>query len=57
MAFARIGDVDPLIPYENGETIARRIPGARLRTLRGVGHLIPLEAPLETYGALLGFLS
>ncbi|MDI3283530.1 alpha/beta fold hydrolase [Polyangium sp. 15x6] len=51
------GDADPLIPYENGELLARRIPGARLRTLRGVGHLVPLEAPLETYGALLDFLS
>ena len=51
------GDADPLIPHENGELIARRIPGARLHTLRGVGHLVPLEAPLETYGALLDFLS
>lgn len=51
------GDADPLIPHENGELIARRIPGAELRTLRGVGHLVPLEAPLETYGALLDFLS
>ncbi|MDI1444522.1 alpha/beta fold hydrolase [Polyangium sp. 6x1] len=51
------GDADPLIPFENGELIARRIPGAKLRALRGVGHLVPLEAPLETYGALLDFLS
>ncbi|WP_170319408.1 alpha/beta fold hydrolase [Polyangium spumosum] len=51
------GDADPLIPYENGEIIARRIPGARLCTLRGVGHLVPLEAPLATFGALLDFLS
>ncbi|MDI1428939.1 alpha/beta fold hydrolase [Polyangium sorediatum] len=51
------GDADPLIPHENGELLARRIPGARLRTLPGVGHLVPLEAPLETYGALLDFLA
>ncbi|HVK63175.1 MAG TPA: alpha/beta fold hydrolase [Polyangium sp.] len=51
------GDSDPLIPHENGELLARRIPGARLRTLPGVGHLVPLEAPLETYGALLDFLA
>ena len=51
------GDADPLIPYDNGVLLSRRIPGARLRTFSGVGHLVPLEAPLETYGAILDFLS
>jgi len=51
------GDEDPLIPYDNGVLLSRRIPGARLCTLPGVGHLVPLEAPLETYGAILDFLA
>jgi len=51
------GDADPLIPYENGEMLSRRIPGARLRSLPRVGHLVPLEAPLETFGAIVDFLS
>jgi 3-oxoadipate enol-lactonase len=51
------GDADPLIPYENGVELSRRIPGARLRTLPNVGHLVPLEAPFETFGAILDFLS
>ncbi len=51
------GDLDPLIPYYNGELLHRRIPGAQLRTLVGVGHLVPLEAPLETFGAIVDFLS
>lgn len=51
------GDADPLIPHENGVAISRRIPGAELRTLPGVGHLIPLEAPFETFGAMMDFLT
>lgn len=51
------GEADTLIPYENGANLSQRIPGARLRTLPNVGHLVPLEAPLETYGSILDFLS
>jgi pimeloyl-ACP methyl ester carboxylesterase len=39
------GDLDPLVPYPNGEYIASRIPGAMLSTYAGVGHLPPIEAP------------
>jgi pimeloyl-ACP methyl ester carboxylesterase len=49
------GDADPLIPYENGVLLSKRIPGARLHTLPGVGHLVPLEAPVEMFGALSDF--
>jgi 3-oxoadipate enol-lactonase len=38
------GDVDPLVPYPNGQYIASRIPGAILSTYDGVGHLPPIEA-------------
>lgn len=37
------GDADPLVPYENGARTAAAIPGARLLTLREVGHDIPPE--------------
>lgn len=50
------GDADPLIPYENGVALSERIPGAKLRTLPNVGHLVPLEAPFETFGSILDFL-
>jgi pimeloyl-ACP methyl ester carboxylesterase len=49
------GEADPLIPYENGEQLSRRIPGARLRSLPHVGHLVPLEAPFETFGSIADF--
>jgi len=51
------GDADPLVPYANGEVLARRIPGARLHTLRGCGHLAMWEQPRELSAALLEFLS
>jgi 3-oxoadipate enol-lactonase len=38
------GDLDPLIPYPNGQFIAGHIPGAVLSTYAGVGHLPPIEA-------------
>ncbi len=39
------GELDPLIPYPNGRYLAAHIPGARLVTLPGVGHLSMIEAP------------
>ncbi len=37
------GDVDPLVPYENGKRTAAAIAGARLLTLPEVGHDLPPE--------------
>jgi pimeloyl-ACP methyl ester carboxylesterase len=51
------GDADPLIPHENGVLLSQRIPGAKLRTLPGVGHLVPLEAPTETFRAIAAFFA
>lgn len=51
------GEADPLIPYDNGVGLSRRIPGAQLRPLPNVGHLVPLEAPFETFGSIMDFLS
>ncbi|MEE8557090.1 MAG: alpha/beta fold hydrolase [Myxococcota bacterium] len=36
------GEDDPLVPVECGIDTARRIPGARLKTIKGMGHTIPL---------------
>ena len=33
------GDDDPLIPIENAQLLARRIPNARLEIVEGAGHL------------------
>jgi pimeloyl-ACP methyl ester carboxylesterase len=39
------GADDPLVPYPNGELLAREIPGARLVTLPGCGHMPMWECP------------
>jgi pimeloyl-ACP methyl ester carboxylesterase len=39
------GDVDRLLGYPNGVQIAAAIPGARLETLEGVGHMFWWEQP------------
>ncbi|MCK6589379.1 MAG: alpha/beta fold hydrolase [Polyangiaceae bacterium] len=49
------GDADPLVPHMNGANIAQRIPGAKLVTLPGVGHLVPLEAPEPLFQAVTEF--
>lgn len=49
------GRADPLVPYACGEDTARRIPGARLVGIDGMGHDLPpgvvaqLLAPLITH--------
>ena len=35
------GTEDPVLPYPNGVALANEIPGARLLTLKGVGHELP----------------
>ncbi len=39
------GDADRLLTYPNGRQIAALIPGARLETLEGVGHMFWWEQP------------
>jgi pimeloyl-ACP methyl ester carboxylesterase len=41
------GDLDRVVPYENLAVLGRRLPHARLVTLRGAGHLCWLERPGE----------
>lgn len=37
------GKADPLVPHACGEDTARRIPGARLFSIEGMGHDLPTE--------------
>ncbi len=46
------GDADRLLRYANGAQIAAAIPGARLETLEGVGHMFWWEQP-ERSAALI----
>ena len=46
------GKADPLVPFACGEDTARRIPGARLVAIEGMGHDLPPE-PLRQILAVL----
>jgi pimeloyl-ACP methyl ester carboxylesterase len=49
------GERDRLIPPVYGETFARAIPGARLVTLPGTGHMPMFEQPAEWAAAIAEF--
>ena len=51
------GTEDRVVDSRNGELLARRIPGARLEWLDGVGHVVPLEAPERFNATVLEFLA
>jgi 3-oxoadipate enol-lactonase len=50
------GELDSHCPPRAGQTIADRIPGARLQVLPRAGHHLPLGRPRELCDALLEFL-
>ena len=52
-----VGEEDELTPPDIARALAAAIPGARLVTVPGGGHLPPVERPVETTRALLEFLA
>lgn len=46
------GDADPLIPVEHGHDTAATIPGAKLKTIPGWGHDLPMELVDEVADAI-----
>ena len=50
------GDEDKVYPPAMAKDLARRIPGAELLTMKGIGHLSNLEQPDEFNQAVLEFL-
>jgi len=51
------GDQDAMIPVANAQDYLRAMPGARLVTLTGVGHLPHEEAPAASLPAVKAFLA
>jgi pimeloyl-ACP methyl ester carboxylesterase len=51
------GERDRLVPLGNGELIAGRIPGAKLRTLPHAGHIFPTDQTAASSHAILEFLA
>jgi pimeloyl-ACP methyl ester carboxylesterase len=50
------GEDDAWIPVDRGRELASRIPGARLRTIPGAGHLVQEDRPAELTAAVFAFL-
>ncbi|WP_133366641.1 alpha/beta fold hydrolase [Qipengyuania sediminis] len=48
------GEADPLVPVEGGRDTAAHIPGAKLKTIPGMGHDLPLELVDEIADAIAG---
>lgn len=51
-----VGDADAITPPDVAQAMARRISGAQLVTVRGAGHMSPMEQPEQVNRALLAFL-
>lgn len=51
------GDLDLLVPTPNAQILHERIPGSRLHILPGAAHGFCWEAPKESAGAIVEFLS
>jgi 3-oxoadipate enol-lactonase len=50
------GTEDEMLPHANAVLIASRIPGARLETLEGVGHMFWWEQPERSAAAIRGLV-
>ncbi|MEP2236122.1 MAG: alpha/beta fold hydrolase [Alteripontixanthobacter sp.] len=48
------GEDDPLVPLSGGQDTAAHIPGAKLHTIPGMGHDLPLELVDEVADAIAG---
>jgi pimeloyl-ACP methyl ester carboxylesterase len=51
------GDVDPLVPLENGRRLAARIPGARLVVYEDTGHIPEVERDAAFNRDVLAFVA
>ncbi|MFJ5762560.1 alpha/beta fold hydrolase [Neobacillus sp. NPDC093182] len=51
------GDEDRLVPYENGVTLAEKVPNAEFLTIKGAGHIYITEANDLVNKTVLEFLS
>lgn len=51
------GDEDRLIPIENGEVVARRIPGAQFELVTQAGHMMTTDQPEICSRLVMDFLS
>lgn len=51
------GETDQLVPQQNAAILAKEIPGAKLVTIAGAGHILLTDKRQEANGAILSFLN
>jgi pimeloyl-ACP methyl ester carboxylesterase len=51
-----VGDSDAITPPAVAQSMADKIPGAQLVTIRGAGHMSPMEQPEQVNRAIMSFL-
>jgi len=51
-----VGDSDAITPPPVAQSMAEKIPGAQLVTIRGAGHMSPMEQPDQVNRAIRAFL-
>jgi pimeloyl-ACP methyl ester carboxylesterase len=52
-----VGESDQITPPQGAEAMAKKIPNAKLETIRGAGHMSPMEQPEQVNRALMAFLN
>ena len=52
-----VGDADAITPPDVAKKMADAIPGAKLETVRGAGHMSPMEQPEQVNRAMERFLA
>jgi 3-oxoadipate enol-lactonase len=52
-----VGSEDTITPLADAENMRRAVPGSRLVTIPGAGHMSNMEAPREFNAAVLAFLA
>jgi pimeloyl-ACP methyl ester carboxylesterase len=56
-ALVIVGDADAITPPDVAQTMAKSIPNARLETIRGAGHMAPMEQPEQVNQAIERFMA
>ncbi len=47
------GTDDPILPYAHGKALAEAIPGAKLLTIDGMGHDLPVQVWPQIIGEMI----
>jgi pimeloyl-ACP methyl ester carboxylesterase len=56
-ALVIVGDADAITPPDVAEAMAKAIPNAKLETIRGAGHMAPMEQPEQVNQAIERFVA